>query len=238
MPEIASIAWLLQNLEPEFDAFVAQITQSLRVDPKAYNWESLTANLLDEAKRLQVSSFQKVQHLKKAWKNKNKSTILYCKYCKLAGHEDKDCNFLHPEKAPKGWKHSLKPKDEYRVQKKKEKEPREKREEKILALIASESQSSKSSSEKASEEEDSEESDIELEDVPLGESLDEMLEVNNPHPINTITNNSTVLNLGFQLQETIDRVLELSNSGDTKNVYKYNFIFDTGASVHVIINKD
>jgi len=102
MPEIASIAWLLQNLEPEFDAFVAQITQSLRVDPKAYNWESLTANLLDEAKRLQVSGFQKVQHLKKAWKNKKKSTIRYCKYCKLAGHKEKNCHFLHPEKAPKG----------------------------------------------------------------------------------------------------------------------------------------
>ena len=122
MLEIASIAWLLQNLEPEFDAFVAQITQSLRVDLKAYNQESLTANLLDEVKRLYVFSFQKVQHLKKAWKNK-KSRILYCKYCKLAGYKDKDYNFLYPEKAPKGWKHSTKPKNKYRVQKKKEKEP-------------------------------------------------------------------------------------------------------------------
>ena len=46
------------------------------------------------------------------------------------------------------------------------------------------------------------------------------------------------MNLGFQLQEVIDRVLEFSNSGDKKNVYKYNFIFDTGASVHVITNKE
>jgi hypothetical protein len=66
-----------------------------------------------------------------------------------------------------------------------------------------------------------------------------MLKVNNPYPlINTITNNSIVLNLRFQLQEIIDRVLELSNSGDKKNVYKYNFIFDTGVLVYVIINKE
>ena len=96
-----------------------------------------------------------------------------------------------------------------------------------------------SSSEKASEKENSEDSDIELEDIPLEKSLDEMLEVNNSYPlINIITNDSAVLNLGFQLQETIDWVLELSNSGDKKNVYKYNFIFDIGASFHVITNKE
>jgi len=90
-----------------------------------------------------------------------------------------------------------------------------------------------SSFEKASEKEYSEDSDIELEDIPLEESLDE---INNHNPINTIK--PTVLNLGFQLQEIIDRVLELSTSEDKKNVYKYNFIFDTGASVHVITNKE
>ena len=63
---------------------------------------------------------------------------------------------------------------------------------------------------------------MELEDVPLGESLNEMLKVNNPNPIiNTITNNSTVMNLRFYLQEIINRVLELSNSRNKKNIYKY-----------------
>ena len=37
MPEIANIAWLLQNLKPEFRLFIAQVTQSLRVNLKAYN---------------------------------------------------------------------------------------------------------------------------------------------------------------------------------------------------------
>ena len=37
MPEIAIIAYLLQNLNSKYNAFVSQVTQSLRVDPKAYN---------------------------------------------------------------------------------------------------------------------------------------------------------------------------------------------------------
>jgi hypothetical protein len=104
MPEMANIAWLLQNLEPEFGPFVAQVTQSLRVNPQAYNWESLTANLLDEAKRLEVSNKPSIQYVKN-WK-KNKTTTIFCKYCKLRGHTDNNCAFLHPEKAPKGWKSS------------------------------------------------------------------------------------------------------------------------------------
>jgi len=99
MPEMANIAWLLQNLKPEFGPFVAQVTQSLRVDLQTYNWESLTANLLNEAKRLKVSK-PSIQYVKN-WK-KNKPTAIFCKYCKLRGHTDNNCAFLHPEKAPKG----------------------------------------------------------------------------------------------------------------------------------------
>jgi hypothetical protein len=80
MPEMANIAWLLQNLKPEFGPFMAQVTQSLRVNPKAYNWESLTANLLDEAKRLEVSSGQNSIQYIKSWKKK-KAPAMYCKYC-------------------------------------------------------------------------------------------------------------------------------------------------------------
>jgi len=36
----------------------------------------------------------------------------------------------------------------------------------------------------------------------------------------------------------MDRVLKLSNSRDKKNVYKYNFIFNTKALVYIIINKE
>ena len=64
MPEMANIAQLLQNLEPEFGPFVAQVTQSLRVNPQAYNQESLTANLLNKAKRLKVSNKPSIQYMK------------------------------------------------------------------------------------------------------------------------------------------------------------------------------
>ena len=53
-----------------------------------------------------------------------------------------------------------------------------------------------SSSKKAFKTKNSEDSDIE--DIPFKESLDEMLKVNNSYSlINTITDNSAVLNLGF-----------------------------------------
>jgi len=45
-----------------------------------------------------------IQYVKN-WK-KNKPTAIFCKYCKLRGYTDNNCAFLHPEKAPKGWKTS------------------------------------------------------------------------------------------------------------------------------------
>ena len=106
MPEIANIAWLLQNLKPEFGPFIAQITQSLRSDPKAYNWESLTANLLNKVKRLQVAdkstkSIQIVRHKGKKYWKKNKKVPFY-KYYKLTSYKKEDFYFLYPNKAPKG----------------------------------------------------------------------------------------------------------------------------------------
>ena len=46
MPDMANIAWLLQNLEPEFGAFVAQVTQSLRVNRLISSW--LARSTLDD----------------------------------------------------------------------------------------------------------------------------------------------------------------------------------------------
>src|SRR6478609_10283115 len=138
MPEMANIAWLLQNLEPEFGPFVAQITQSLRVNPTAYTWESLTANLLDEAKRLEVSNNQSSIQYIKSWKKKQ-MPAMYCKYYHLHSHTEDSCTFLHPEKAPKGWKNYSNPKAVTKVQKKPQKTPkhaRDKREERITAIIA------------------------------------------------------------------------------------------------------
>ncbi|KAK4447712.1 hypothetical protein QBC34DRAFT_128011 [Podospora aff. communis PSN243] len=142
MPEMANMAWLLQNLEPEFGPFVAQVTQALRSNPKAYNWESLTANLLDEAKRLQVAekAIRPIQmvgkyKVKKSWKNHQKKAI-FCKYCKLRGHKDEDCAFLHPEKAPKGWKHPVE-NQKANIKPKNNPHPREQREHNINLLMAS-----------------------------------------------------------------------------------------------------
>ena len=185
IPEMVNIAWLLQNLESDFEPFVAQVTQALRSNPKAYTWESLTANLLDEAKRLQVAnkSTKSIQQVgfrgKKPWK-KSKS-IAFCKYCKLAGHKEDDCYFLHPDKAPKGWKtntntntntntHTDKVKDGRVTKtpskdKKKDTHPRDQREQQINLLVAA--QANKEESDSDSSDTDSDE-ELEFEDVVLG----------------------------------------------------------------------
>jgi len=75
-----------------------------------------------------------------------------------------------------------------------------------------------------------------FEDVPLGNSLDAALEVNNNNNytlLNTITNNPLVLKYG--LKDLLDWVKESYLERDINLIYK--FIFDTGVSVYVICNK-
>jgi len=155
--------------------------------------------LLNKAKQLEISNKPSIQYVKN-WK-KNKPTAIFCKYYKLRGHTDNNCTFLHPEKAPKGWKTSNS-KAAFKVQKTSQKHrqsqqklPREKREERIAAIITASTPKSSSISETASQTE-SEIEDIIFEDVPLGNSLDAALKVNNNNNhtlLNTITNNPLVL---------------------------------------------
>jgi len=45
------ISWILSSLGDEFEGFVSNITQSFRKDAKAYDFDTLTSTILDEAKR-------------------------------------------------------------------------------------------------------------------------------------------------------------------------------------------
>ena len=51
LPKQVVIAWILYGLGDSYDGLVSNITQSLRRDPNAYNFESLASTLIDEAKR-------------------------------------------------------------------------------------------------------------------------------------------------------------------------------------------
>ena len=74
-----------------------------------------------------------------------------------------------------------------------------------------------------------------FEDVPLRNSLNAALKVNNNNYtlLNTITNNPLVLKHG--LKDLLNQVKESYLKRDINLIYK--FIFNTGASVHVICNK-
>jgi len=98
----------------------------------------------------------------------------------------------------------------------------QRREEKITAVLAAEL--SKSALQ-------TEDEDIVLENVP---ALDAYNNNNNTYTLlNTITNNPLVLKHG--LKDLLDWVKDSYIERDINLVYK--FIFDTGASVHVISNK-
>src|SRR4030095_4359173 len=108
LPKQVVIAWILYSLGDPYEGLVSNITQSLRKDPNAYNFESLASTLIDEAKRQEskeISQSFMVQrnNKKNKWKV-TKSSDKFCSYCKLTSHITKDCYFLHPNKAPASWK--------------------------------------------------------------------------------------------------------------------------------------
>ena len=107
---------------------MANITQALRKDIKAYTLTTLCNSLLDESRRLadNEGSTTKVMVVKQsklpykvnkpykgsqkngsnqgfkkaAWKSTKGA---WCNHCKVATHNTTGCFYLFPEKAPEGW---------------------------------------------------------------------------------------------------------------------------------------
>jgi len=83
------------------------VTQSYRTNSSTINLENLFSNLMDKSRR-QVSKDQEIVLVisrrprpnQANWIYKNK----YCKKCKTTTHSIKDCFYLFPEKALKGFK--------------------------------------------------------------------------------------------------------------------------------------
>ena len=122
------LSWILNALTDQYEGFVANITQTLRKDIKAYTLTTLCNSLLNKSHRLadnkrfttkvivvkQSKLPYKVnkpykgsqknksnQGFKKATQKSTKET--WCNYCKVATYNTTRCFYLFPEKASKGW---------------------------------------------------------------------------------------------------------------------------------------
>ena len=151
LPEEFILNWILNSLTSQYDGFVANITQALRVNIKAYNLSTLTTTLLDESRRIDNTENSQIMVLKaknksyntfnkvlKPYNNKVKAKNAwkrekgaYCNHCKVATHFTNKCFYLFPEKAPKGWDSKKDP----NIQLNRRSEAYENRERRILNLF-------------------------------------------------------------------------------------------------------
>jgi hypothetical protein len=102
LPKQVIVAWVLYSLEDQYEHLVGSITQELRKDPESYTFESLSASLIDEAKRFEYKEDNDASvnlfKGKKPWKAKK--TYTHYKYYKKTGYTVENYAHLHPEKAP------------------------------------------------------------------------------------------------------------------------------------------
>src|ERR1700712_1035330 len=113
IPSKVVIAWVLNNLTPEYDYTVAIITQTMRGDDKnTINLDDIFSYLLDESRRLNSKNLEKSKELALStnsssinnsnnFKNKPKKSKFNssknCTYCNKNGHTKDRCFILHPE---------------------------------------------------------------------------------------------------------------------------------------------
>jgi hypothetical protein len=105
LPDQVVLAWVLNNLTADYDAFTAIITQSLRTDSSTIKLENLFASLIDESRRQRSkdtgstalfthgSKKRKFQNSK----SNNKRPRYTCTHCQKTGHSHERCWELHPE---------------------------------------------------------------------------------------------------------------------------------------------
>ena len=98
IPTKLILAWILNNLTPEYENFTSIITQNLRVN-NTIDLEQLYANLLDESRRLgsKEDNYSLITKGKIAKSTLNK-TSKRCTYCKRTGHLEDTCFKKDPSK--------------------------------------------------------------------------------------------------------------------------------------------
>ena len=117
LPGQVIIAWVLNNITSPYKGFVIMVTQLYRTNSSTINLENLFSNLMDESRR-QVSKDQEIALVTGRRPRPNQTNRIhknkYCKKCKTTTHHTKDCFYLFPKKALKGFKtkHYYEPKDQ------------------------------------------------------------------------------------------------------------------------------
>ena len=114
------LSWILNALTNRYKEFVANITQALRKDIKAYTLTTLCNSLLNKLRKLadnkgfttkvmvvrqpklpyKVNKSYKGSQKKAAWKSTKEA---WCNHYKVATYNTTRCFYLFPKKAPKGW---------------------------------------------------------------------------------------------------------------------------------------
>ena len=121
LPEEFVLNQVLNSLTSQYDSFIANITQALRVNKNAYNLSTLTTTLLDESRRIDSIENNQIMVVKKptTFTSRNKVTKpytskikaknaqkkekgAYYNHCKVATHFTHKYFYLFPKKAPKG----------------------------------------------------------------------------------------------------------------------------------------
>jgi hypothetical protein len=105
LPDQVVLAWVLNNLTADYDAFTAIITQSLRTDSSTIKLENLFASLIDESRRQRskdtgsTALFTNGSKKRKFQpsKSNNKRPRYTCTHCQKTGHSHERCWELHPE---------------------------------------------------------------------------------------------------------------------------------------------
>ena len=105
LPTQVITAWVLNSLNEDYDGFIQNITQSLRLDPNAYSIESLFSSLIDEARGRDNNGNNtgKLLVLKRNAYKKKPYSGNYCQHCKNTTHMTMNCWHLFPNKAPTNW---------------------------------------------------------------------------------------------------------------------------------------
>ena len=94
LPTKLILAWVLNNLTPEYENFTSIITQNLRVS-STIDLEQLYANLIDESRRLEAKEDNYSLLTKRRTtiikKNTKGNFIKKCTYCSKLGHLEDTC---------------------------------------------------------------------------------------------------------------------------------------------------
>ena len=99
LPNKLIIAWTLHNLDHRFEGFVASMTQTYRAETADINMDTLFADLIDEARRME--SLGEDEYNNVLYAKTRKPFRTKCGGCGKTGHAKESCYKLHPELRPK-----------------------------------------------------------------------------------------------------------------------------------------